>query len=175
MLLFLLSLAASSIGAGALVKLAYPLGAACLAVVLSIRDPAGYVRLLLWSMFLTPGLRHYVEWHTGYSQSDPIMLASYLIVFASLPTVLLHLLNGRRYTVEFLTLILLILVGTGIALISGDVFGPLLTAVQWLVPPFLGVYLCSRADSLPRIRRSVLGTFMLGLPVISLYGIIQFV
>ncbi|MGI4794771.1 MAG: O-antigen ligase family protein [Janthinobacterium lividum] len=174
-LLFLLSLAAGSVGAGALVKLGYPLGAICLAVMLSTRDPAGYVRLLLWSMFVTPGLRHYIEWHTGFSRSDPIMLTSYLIVFASLPSVLLHLLNGRRHTFEFLTLILLILAGTGIALISGDVFGALQTAAAWLVPPLLGVYLCSQANSLPRIRRSVLSTFMLGLPVLSIYGIIQFV
>ena len=175
LLLFFGSLVVSSVGGGSVVRLGFPLAVTGLAALLAIRNPAGYVRLLLWSIFTTPGLRHYLEWHSGFSQSDPIMLSSYLIVLAATPSVFHYLLNGRRYTVEFLTLIVLIAMGTGIALLTGDVMAPLLDAARWVVAPMIGIYVCANLDALPGIRRSVVGTFLLGLPVMAIYGIVQFV
>lgn len=173
--LFVGSIAGAFGGGASLVKVAFPAAVTLLAVGLADRSPAHYLKLLLWTIFLAPGLRHVVDYHTSFSQSNPIMLSTFLIVFAATPSILLHLLNARRYAFEFIVLILSVLSGLGIALQTGAILQPMLAGMRWLAPLWFGLYLLAHAESLPAIRHAVQRSFLLGLPVIAIYGIVQFV
>ena len=111
----------------------------------------------------------------GYSQTNPMMLAAYLEVMTATPTVAQYLLSGRRYTVEFVTMIVLIAAAFGYALMTGAMTNGTLTAMRWLTPPWIALYLCAHADILPAIRDGVQRLFRLALPAVAIYGIVQFV
>ncbi len=84
--------------------------------------------------------------------------------------------TGQRYAVEFLALIGVVVVALGLALGTGALADPVLTAMRWLAPPWVAVYVCARADALAALRRDgVHRTFRLALPMIALYGLAQFV
>jgi hypothetical protein len=174
LLLFALPAAITAAGGAAVAELAFPASATLLALAWAPRGPARYMRLLLWLLILAPGLRHFVDWYAGFSQTNPIMLAPYLAVFAATPTVALYLLGGRRYAVEFLLLIAAIAFALGIALTTGAVTAGLLAGMRWLAPPWLAIYICACAGDLAEMRASVLRTFQIALPVVGLYGIAQF-
>lgn len=175
LLLFVTPIVASAIGGATLVRLAFPLGAFGVALWMAQGNPARYLRLLLWTLILVAGLRHFNDWYAGYSQANPMMLAPYLVVAAATPTVSLHVINGRRYAVEFLVLVMLVLCSLSYSLNTGDVMSGILTATRWLAGPWVALYICANASALPQLRHSVLRTFQLAIPIIALYGIDQFV
>ena len=104
--LLVASIIAATIGLGACVKLAWPLLMSIVAFYWCSRSPSRYIETLLWAVILSPGLRHYVDWRTSFSQTNPIMLAPYCVVFTASGPILKHLINGRRYAIEMLVLIL---------------------------------------------------------------------
>jgi hypothetical protein len=171
---FAMPVLAGSAGAGAVAKPAFPAAIALLAAVLAARKPARYLQLLIWTFLLAPGLRHYVEWHLGYSQSDPIMLAPYLAVLAATPTVVLHLLTLRRYAVPGLILVGLVTFGIGLTLATGDLHNALVTGLRWLSPVWVAFYILAHARQLPAMRTAVLAAFAVAVPVAAIYGIVQF-
>jgi hypothetical protein len=171
---FAMPVAAGMVGAGAIAKLTYPVAIALLAVALAAKNAPRYLQLLIWTFSLSPGLRHYVEWDLGYSQSDPIMLAPFLVVAAATPSVLLHFMSMRRYAVPGVTLLALIVFGSGITLVTGDLHDALVTGVRWLSPVWVAFYIIAHARQLPAMRRAVLAAFAVVLPAASVYGIVQF-
>jgi hypothetical protein len=173
--LFALPVVLTAIGGAPIARLVYPALVALAAVRFSERDPARAITLLLWTVFLSAGIRHFNDWYGGFSQANPIMLAPYIAVTALLPQAALYLLTGQRYTAGFLALMLPVLAAFGFALVTGDTAAAaLMAAMRWLLPPGVAAYLCARADALPAIRDATLRAFRLALPLIALYGIVQF-
>lgn len=173
-MLFALPVIASAAGAGSAAKMAFPAAAAALALWLAHRDPARYLQLLLWTLTLAPGLRHFNDWYIGFSQSNPIMLAPYLVVVATTPRVALYLLSARRYSIEFIVLVGLITVGLLVSMATGAMEAGLMAAMRWMSPPWVAIYVCARADRLPELRQAVHRTMRLLLPLVALYGLVQF-
>lgn len=165
----------SIVGAAAVAKLAFPVIVALGALWLSGHDGVRYIQFMVWTFILSPGLRHFVDWYAGFSQTNPIMLAPCIAILASTPTVLLYIINGRRYSVEVLLLILSVLVGVGLALITGVLQDSLLGAMRWLSPVWVAIYICAHAAQISEMRDGVYRTFRLALPCVALYGIAQFV
>lgn len=175
LLLFAGSVLVSAIGGSSVVKLAFPALATIMALVFGLRNPPRYLRLLLWTLILSAGLRHFVDFHVGYSQTNPITLTPYLIAVAATPSVLLYLLRGRSYAVEFLILIALILLALGTTLATGATVLGLMTAMYWLTPIWVALYVCAHAHRLMDMRESVYRTLRFALPLVAIYGFAQFV
>lgn len=170
----LLVLAALS-GGASLVKPACPVIVALLALAWSAGRPAAFLDLLLWSLVLSPLLRHVVDWHAGFSQSNPVMLSPYCAAFAASPSVLRYLVTGRRYLIEILALIGLVGLGLGLSLSTGLLRDGLMTAMRWLAPVWVLIYLLSQAAALDTMRTRIRRTFSVAIPAASLYGLVQFV
>jgi hypothetical protein len=175
LLLFVTPILASVSGGAVVMAVAFPAAAGALALWWEERDPARFVKLLLWTFILAPGVRHFVELYSGYSQNDPIMLAPYFVVLAATPRVILYLLSGRRYAMKFLLMCIGALYGLALGLGIMGTYHPVLVAMMWLVPLWVAIYVCARANSLAKIRDAANQTFCLAVPVIALYGIAQFV
>ncbi len=139
------------------------------------RSPPRYLQILLWTVILSPGLRHFVDWYAGYSQTNPIMLAPYCAVFATTGSVLRYLINGRRFSLEALILMLAVIFGIGLSLATGSIKDPMLAGVRWLAPIWVGIYICAHAKELAGIRDEVRRTFKIAIPAVAIYGIVQFV
>ncbi len=175
LLLFVFPVVGASLGGASVAKLAIPAAAAGLALWLAARDPARYVQLLLWTLILVTGLRRYVDWHAGYSPTNPMMLAPYLEVVAATPAMALYLISGRRYTAEFVAMLGVLAAAFGYALMTGAMMDGTLALMRWLAPPWIALYVCARAGLLADLRGAVHRTFRLALPAAATYGIVQFV
>ena len=172
---FLLPVALSAAGAAQVAKPAFLAAATTVALLLAPRRPAAYVSFVLCLLMLTPGLRHYVDWYAGYSQSNPMMLAAYFAILASSPTAALYLLNQKRYAGPCAAMLAMVAVGVWTTLLMGLVEEPLLAAVRWICPILLAIYIWAWAASLAEIRAGVVRTMRVMLPAISAYGLVQFV
>jgi O-antigen ligase len=172
---FLLPVAFSAAGAADLAKPAFLAAATAVALLLVRRHPAAYVAFVLCLFILAPGLRHFVDWYAGYSQANPMMLAPYCAVLASLPTAVLYLLNQNRYAGLCTVMLAMVALGVWMTMLSGLIQEPLLTALRWVCPMLLAIYIWAQAASLAEIRASVVRTMRVMLPPISIYGLVQFV
>ncbi|HYZ33299.1 MAG TPA: O-antigen ligase family protein, partial [Crenalkalicoccus sp.] len=162
-------------GAAPVAKPAFLLLVAAVSALLARRHAGGYLAFLLCLVMLTPGLRHLVDWYAGYSQSNPMMLAPYAAILVALPTTGLYLLNQRRYTGLCAVMLGLIAIGVWITALTGLIQEPLLTALRWVCPILLALYIWARAEELPGMRASVRRTLRVMLPLIAAYGLVQFV
>lgn len=173
--LFAMPVALGSVGFAPVAKLAYPAAVAILAFWLARRDAAAFIALVLWTIILSPGLRHFIDWYAGFSQSNPMMLAPYLAVFAAGPTIALHLMAGRRYAGSAAILLLTVISGLAMPILTGALQTSLLEAVKWAAPVCLAVFIWANADAVRPMRESAHKVFALALPAVAAYGIVQFV
>ncbi len=162
-------------GGSALVKFVCPVLVTTAALWFCGRSAGLYLKILLWTFILAPGLRHFDDWYAGYSDTNPIMLSPYLAVFVATGSIARYLLAGRRYSLEMLVLILTVAVAVGMAVATGEIKAPLMAAMRWLAPIWVGLYVCAHADLLGDIREQVRRTFSIAVPLVAIYGIIQFV
>ena len=162
-------------GGSTLVKFFCPALVTAAALYFSVKSPALYLQILLWAFILAAGLRHFDDWYAGYSDANPIMLAPYCAVFAATGTVLRYLLVGRRYNIEMLILILAVAFAVGIALATGQIKAPLMAAMRWLAPVWVALYVCANAEAFDDMRETVRRTFSVAVPLVAVYGIVQFV
>lgn len=170
-----LPIALSMVGGAELAKPAFLGGVAFCALLSVRRHPSDYVAFVLELFILTPGLRHFVDWYAGYSQTNPMMLAPYMAILAAAPAAVLYLLNRRRYA--GLCTVMLVIVGLGVwmTLLTGQIQEPLLTALRWVCPILLALYIWTNAATLTEIRASVVRTARVLLPLVAAYGLVQFV
>ncbi len=165
----------SSVGGASLAKFAYPAAVLLLARHLARTNPARFVAFVILVVATTAGQRHFVDWHVGYSLTNPIMLSPYLATLVTLPDVALYLLNRRRYAAVFIAMILTMLSGLVIPLLHGQLQGSLLTLLRWLCPVLFGLYILAHAGEREAIRNAVGRTFLIALPAAAVYGLVQFV
>jgi O-antigen ligase len=172
---FVLPVVLSAAGGATLAKPTFLVAATLTALVLVQQRPDAYVAFALWLFVLTPGLRHFVDWYAGYSQANPMMLAPYCALVVSFPTGVLYLLNQRRYAGFSAAMLATVAIGAWMTLLTGLIQEPLLTALRWVCPIFLGLYIWTHAENLAEIRASVVRVMRVALPLVSAYGLVQFV
>lgn len=172
---FLVPVAMSVVGLAGPARFVFLGGAMVQSFLLAKRSPASYVSFVVWLLALTPGLRHYVEYHSVFSQSNPMMLAPYGAMAASLPACLDYVLKLRRYTPVFMAMVAIVILGAWGALLTGALQDPLLTAVRWICPILLAIYVCAEAETLGDVRDRLISTLRVALPALSAYGLLQFV
>jgi hypothetical protein len=173
--LFLLPVGLCMLGLAAVAKPLFLGGAALLALKLVGREPACYVAFVLWLLVVTPGLRHFVDWYAGFSQTNVMMLAPYGAILLAAPTVVLYVLNGRRHSGPLVTMAVLVGFGLWVTMLGGSMQDAGLTAVRWLSPMVFGAYIWAQAAALPEIRATVLSSLRIALPAVAAYGVVQFV
>jgi hypothetical protein len=159
------------------VRLTFPAMAALIAGGLILRNrSAVYVTFCLWLFLLTPLVRRIVDSQVGYSQGNVLMLAPYLAVaWAALQTPRFFLTPGRPAQWPMALLFVAILYGFVLALAAGRVFPGTLDLLRWTIPPLLACYLIVRAMDWEAICVELRAWATLALPLVSLYGLHQFV
>ena len=173
--IFVMPVLLAASGLAWVAKLAYPVAVAGTAFQLGRREPPAFLAFVLWIVVLTPGLRHFVDWYAGFSQTNPMMLAPYLAIYAAAPTVLLYIMRGQRHAAAALILLGAVIAGLAMPIVTGAITDALLEAVRWAAPICLAVYVLAHADSAEAMIESVTATLKLALPAAALYGLVQFV
>ena len=153
----------------------YPLAAIVIGAPLYLRYPALYVGFTWWVWFLTPEVRRLVDYQQGWNPGNPVMLAPYLVAGLTFFALLRHLpkLQFRRLF-PFGLIFLALLYGYSVGIFRAGPASATFDLLSWLVPVVFAFYLVVHWRSYPRYRQVVRRTFVWGVLVMGLYGLLQF-
>lgn len=174
--LVLLVLGGLAVNQGGALKLIYPAAALATGTLLYWKRPTLYLGFAWWLWFLTPEVRRLVDYQAGWDPTNPVMLAPFLVTglaFLALPRHLpkLQLSSFFPLGLIFLGLIYGYLVG----IFRAGLFAATFDLLNWLVPVAFAFYLMANWRSYPEYRRVIQRTFIWGVLVMGLYGLVQFV
>jgi O-antigen ligase len=178
-LLVLLAAAAAPAAtpAAAWVRWAFPAFAALVAGELARRGRAAtYLTFCLWLLILTPFVRRVVDAQVGFAQANALMLAPYLAAaWAGLQAPRFFAPSGRPGQWPMLMVFAAVFYGFLLAIARGRFFPGTLDLLRWSVPPLLTCWVVVQRRHWQAICLEVRAWALLALPLLSLYGLYQFV
>ena len=159
----------------AITELLYPAVALFAAVMLLWRKPVLYIGFVWWIWFLTPGIRRLVDYRTGYSEASVVMLTPFLVTGVALVAVLFKLNRfPPAHRIPFAFVGFSLLYAYIIGVINSGLVTPTFDLLNWGTPVVIGVYLLAYYEHAEDFRRVTQQTFMWGLLVMGVYGLVQF-
>ncbi|QDZ39111.1 O-antigen ligase domain-containing protein [Euhalothece natronophila Z-M001] len=163
------------VGAGNLLRVVFPLGSLAVGLFLFQKCPLMYISFTLWLYFLTPFIRRLIDYHSSWVNPSTVLLAPPLVALIPLATVIQYLPQmNRRGGLPFL----LALGGISYAFLIGLVrgFPPIVIRdlIDWLTPLSFAIYLWINWRSYPDYRQTIQRTFVWGVLVMGIYGVIQY-
>jgi hypothetical protein len=176
-ILGLIALAAGGLAAhaGGLLVYLFPLSALAVGALLYWRYPDLYLGFAWWLWFLTPEVRRLVDYQAGWNPQNPIMLAPYLVAALTLFTLLRHLPKLQFSRLFPFGLIFLgLFYGYCVGIYRGGWQATTYDLINWLIPVTLAFHLVVHWRDYPRYRKVVQRTFVWGVLVMGLYGLLQF-
>ena len=158
-----------------LLQLLYPLAAVVIGALLYLRYPALYVGFAWWVWFLTPEVRRLIDYQQGWNPGNPVMLAPYLVAGLTFFALVRHLpkLQFRRLF-PFGLIFLALLYGYSVGIFRTGPASATFDLLNWLVPVVFAFYLVVHWRSYPRYRQVFQRTFVWGVLIMGLYGLLQF-
>lgn len=162
-------------GGGGPAEWLFPATAVTLGAVLYVRYPVQYIAFVWWLWFLTPLVRRIVDYQGGWNPTSPVMLAPALVcLFSGITFVrFLPLLRLKAYFP-----FLLVLIGLVYAYLIGVLrSGPAAATygfLTWAAPVLFGFHVAATWQRSPEYVRALTRTFLLGVLVMGIYGLIQY-
>lgn len=165
-----------AVGIGTPLILVFPGSALALGLFLYFRTPHLYISFVWWMFFVTSLVRRLIDHRSGYVTPGPWGFAADLVagislitVFRCLPTA--HRKGGLPYIFAFSAI--------GYAFCIGFYQNPLNALVNgtlsWLCPIAFSFYIFQQWRDYPRIKNIILKTFLWGVLLMGIYGVIQYV
>jgi hypothetical protein len=144
---------------------------------LARRGRAGsYLTFCLWLLVLTPLVRRVVDAEVGFAKVNVLMLAPYLAAAWAAPLALrFFAASGRPGQGPMLVVFATVFYGFLLALADGRLFPGTLDLLRWAVPPLLTCWFVAERRHWQAICLEVRAWALLALPLLSLYGLYQFV
>lgn len=155
-----------------------PLGCVAVAFQVIKKRPDTYVRLVLWTWFLTPFIRRVVDYRCGFSDQNLILTAPLLVASVALFGIRSSRQNSAinvRRLLPFLMAIGGVTFGALIGLYLHPTIGLLHIALAWYAPIFFGLYLCCHPERYQQQRKVIVSTFLQALIWLGIYGIFQYI
>ncbi len=163
-------------GAGKILNLAFPAGALAVGVFLYFRYPILYNGFTWWIWFLIALVRRLADYRSSYTEPSPLLLAPYLVMGVTLVTVWQHLPKAHRQEYfPFVLPLIGVFYGFLIGLIIKSPFDAVRGTLDWLAPLSYGFHLAVNWRNYPSYRQNFQRTFLWGILVMGIYGIVQFV
>jgi hypothetical protein len=137
--------------------------------------PALYLGFAWWLWFLTPEVRRLVDYQQGWNPVNPIMLAPYLVTGLASFALLHHLpkLQLSRF-VPFGLVFLGLFYAYGVGAYRSGTLNATYDLLNWVVPVLFAFYLAVHWHAYPDHRRVIQRTFVWGVLVMGLYGLVQY-
>jgi len=164
------------LGAASVARLLYPVYALILGLVVMTRYPSAYPALCVGFCAFSPFLRRIADFSAGFVQVNPILLASLVVLLPTLPSLFRRILTpGAALAVPFGLMVACLTYGSVLALYDGKLIQGFYEPAWWVLPPALATYVMERPGELLAIRRAMIQALILIVPIISVYGMLQFV
>jgi hypothetical protein len=163
------------VGGGKILNVVFPAGAFLVGVILYFRYPLLYLSFTWWLFFLTPLIRRLADYRSGFTNPSPILLAPFLVALVTLANLWPNFPRSQRIGgLPFILPIVGVFYGLGIGVILNSPVKVGIDLLEWLVPVLFGFYLFVNWRDYPSYRQTIERTFVWGILVMSIYGIIQY-
>lgn len=166
-------------GAGAQLRLLFPVMACGSAAFLFFRKSPWYPGLCLWLFCSTPLIRRLIDVQVGWDPSNPVLLAPYLAcAFAGMSA--LRLLAGAegsssRYSLPLLLMLGCIGYGYVLAVLGDRGASGLVDVMKWSAGPLIALHVIHWVDLRAEHRKVLTVSLMVAVPLMAVYGVAQFV
>ena len=138
--------------------------------------PGPYLAFCLWLFLLTPFVRRVVDGHAGYAKANVLMLAPYLAMgWSSLQAPRFFMSARSPIQAPMFGVFLAIFYGFLLAVAHGRWLAGVIDLLRWIVPPLFACYIMVNARRWQEMTRHLKALALVGLPLISLYGVYQYV
>jgi hypothetical protein len=163
------------VGAGSLARPMYILSGVGIAYVTRRMSPWLFLFAVYWFWLITPFVRRVVEWHSGFSTGDMILVTPALMSMF----IAVDLMNApgvfRRPGIGYaLTLTVCALFGLFVSFFKGDVVPGLLSGVDWLIPLLYLYHFICHADRIDEVEPHLATFLTLSLLVVVPYSLYQY-
>ncbi|MBW4647422.1 MAG: O-antigen ligase family protein [Kastovskya adunca ATA6-11-RM4] len=163
-------------GAGKILNFLCPMGALAVGALLYFRYPVLYVSFSWWLWFLSPLIRRLADFRSSYTESSPMLLAPYLVAGLTVITLWKHLSTAHRQGgLPFVLSFLGVIYGLLIGLVTSKPVALAEPFLAWLIPVTFGFHLFMNWREYPSYRQNIQRTFLWGVLIMGIYGIVQFV
>jgi hypothetical protein len=164
------------VGAGSVLRLAYPGAAVLVGLLLFFRDGSLYVGYVWWLWFLSPLVRRMVDYQAGWDSTNPVLTAPVLVTSVALISVLRRLPGFRRASLApFALAAVALMTAYPTGILRAGPTAATYTLLLWLAPIAFGFHLAADPGRYPGHARATRQAFVWGTLVISVYGVWQFV
>ncbi len=162
-------------GAGSVLRLLFPAGAFAVGLLLYFRYPVLYLGFTWWLWFITPLVRRLIDYHSGWQDPSPILLAPPLVTMICGITLFRHLPTAySRGSLPFLLCLTSVFYGFMLSLVKNSVPGSILALLDWLPPMLFGFHLSVNWRWYPAYRQNLQRIFLWGVLVMGTYGLWQY-
>lgn len=163
------------VGAGSILRLAFPAGAFLVGVFLYLRYPVLYISFTWWICFLTPFLRRVMDFRSGWDPQGVILTAPFLVMLISLATFVRYFPHCyRQGSLPFVLACIGIFYGYGIGIVLNPVVTATRALLDWLPPVIFAFHLFVHWRDYPKYRQNMQRTFTWCVLVTGIYGVVQY-
>lgn len=164
-----------AVNAASILRLVFPAGSLAVGALLFFRHPIFYIGFTWWLWFLTPLVRRLIDWEIGWIDPNPVLLAPFFVAFLPILTFLIQLPKAIRGNgLPFVLSIAAVAYGTFIGVLSYPVQSVIVPLLTWLTPILFGYYIFSQWRRFPELKQITEKTFLWGVLIMGIYGVIQF-
>jgi hypothetical protein len=173
--LVLLCVACLLVGAGGILRFAYPGAAFAVGAFLYWKHPVTYLGFVWWMWFLTSLLTRLVDYQSGWDPLRLMVVAQFLVSGLTIITLWqkVRLLQQAEY-LPFLLVFAALLYGLGIGLIQNPFANVIVPWLEWVTPVLVGFHLAANWQRYDEYARITQQAFLWGVLVIGMYGIVQY-
>ena len=175
--LLFITIACIVISAGGILRFVFPLGATAVGSFLYFRYPIMYVSFTWWIWFITPLIRRLADYRGGgYAEPNLILLTPFLVVLITATNLIKHLPNiFSKDNIPFLLAFYGLSYGLCVGFLNWSISDVGIGVLDWFAPVLFGFYLFTNWRNYPSYRNTIQRTFIWGLLIMGIYGIVQFI
>ncbi|WP_026100544.1 hypothetical protein [Fortiea contorta] len=163
-------------GAGAILRLAYPVMTLLVGLFLYLRQPIFYISFTWWIWFLTPLLCRLIDYRFGWDATRQMLIAPYLVVFVTIATFIKYLPSAiSQGGLPFVLAAAGVFYGFLIGLVYNAPIPVARGFLDWLSPIIFAFHLYTNWRDYPSYRENIQRTFLWCILITGAYGIYQFV
>jgi hypothetical protein len=140
------------------------------------KEIADYVVFCVVLFLVSPFVRRLADSHLGYSPISVIMMAPYIASSLSVVALVAMTLGGRfRFPLPIVFVLVSVSYGYLLAIAGGRPLAGTFDLLRWALPPCMALLIVFSPASKPEILTKLNKTFLILVPLISLYGFYQYV
>jgi hypothetical protein len=163
------------VAGGGLVRTIYPAYILCVALfVMTNRRPL-YPAFMIAVFAFSPFIRRVADYQAGFATFSLILLGPYIGLLPTVPALLRRAFGGcATLNWPFAAILVCVIYAAFLAMFRLAFIAAAFEGMKWLLPTALAAFIMAKPTEAETVRRSVIQALCLVMPILTVYGVYQF-